>query len=292
MRFATLRSGGVAAVPADGVMVPLEGVCGSMTELAAAYETDRAAIERAVSERTPETLDPARLAAPVPAPSKIWGAAGNYRRGSKNLASAGGRGEARETPPDELLEHIFLKPPSSVIGPGESIVIPPNAETVFPELELCVVIGRESRGLSEDEAMDAVFGYSVILDVTARGYGSGRNLMGTRCVRKGFDTFAPVGPWIVTRDEVPDPQALEMRLWVNDDLRQSASTGGMINGVARLVSYLSQVGTLLPGDLIASGNPDAPAFQKQLAPGDQLTAEIDGVGQLRVGVARAGEDRG
>lgn len=112
--------------------------------------------------------------------------------------------------------------------------------------------------------------------------------MGTRCVRKGFDTFAPVGPWIVTRDKIPDPQALEMRLWVNDDLRQSASTGGMINGVARLVSYLSEVGTLFPGDLIASGNPDAPAFQKQLAPGDELTAEIDGVGQLRVGVARAG----
>ena len=157
-----------------------------------------------------------------------------------------------------MLEHIFLKPPSAVIGPGDSIVIPSNAETVFPELELCVVIGRECRNLSVDEAMDAVFGYSVILDVTARGYGSGRNLMGTRCVRKGFDTFAPVGPWIVTRDEIPDPQALEMRLWVNDDLRQSASTGGMINGVARLVSYLSEVGTLFPGDLIASGNPPTP----------------------------------
>ena len=288
MRFATLKNGSVAAVTGQDQMVPLDGICDSMIDLAASYETNREAIDGAVSERNTVSLDPAQLAAPVPAPSKIWGAAGNYKRGSKNLAGGGGRGEAGETPPDELLEHIFLKPPSAVIGPGDDIVIPPNAETVFPELELCVVIGKESRGLSEDEAMDAVFGYSVILDVTARGYGSGRNLMGTRCVRKGFDTFAPVGPWIVTRDEIPDPQALDMSLWVNDDLRQSASTGGMINGVARLVSYLSQVGTLLPGDLIASGNPDAPAFQKQLTAGDELVAEIEGVGQLRLGVARAG----
>ena len=288
MRFATLKNGSVAAVTEDDRMVLLDGLCDSMIDLAASYEANRGAIDRAVSERTAASLDAAQLAAPVPKPSKVWGAAGNYHRGSKNLASAGGRGEARETPPDELLEHIFLKPPSAVIGPGDSIVIPSNAETVFPELELCVVIGRECRNLSVDEAMDAVFGYSVILDVTARGYGSGRNLMGTRCVRKGFDTFAPVGPWIVTRDEIPDPQALDMSLWVNDDLRQSASTGGMINGVARLVSYLSQVGTLLPGDLIASGNPDAPAFQKQLAAGDELVAEIEGIGQLRLGVARAG----
>ena len=288
MRFATLKNGRVAAIPSDDTMVFLDGICDSMTDLAAAYETNREAVDRAVSEGAPAILDAAQLAAPVPAPSKIWAAAGNYRRGSANLASAGGRGEAGDRSPDELLEHIFLKPPSAVVGPGENVIIPSNAETIFPELELCVVIGRESRDLAEHEALDAVFGYSVILDVTARGYGSGRNLMGTRCVRKGFDTFAPVGPWIVTRDEIPDPQALEMRLWVNGELRQSAGTAGMINGVGRLVSYLSQVGTLMPGDLIASGNPDAPAFQQQLAEDDELVAEIEGIGQLRLGVARAG----
>ena len=288
MRFATIKDGTVAAVTSADRMVSLKGVCNGMIDLAASFGARREAIERAVSESTPMDLDDAQLAAPVPAPSKIWAAAGNYHRGSANLSSSGGRGEARERSPDELLEHIFLKPPSAVVGPGEDIVIPTDAETIFPELELCVVIGRECRGLAEDEALDAVFGYSVILDVTARGYGSGKNLMGTRCVRKGFDTFAPVGPWIVTRDEIPDPQALEMRLWVNGELRQSASTGGMINGVARLVSYLSQVGTLMPGDLIASGNPDSPEFQQQLAAGDELVAEIEGVGQLRLGVARAG----
>ncbi len=290
MRFATLKSGSVAALIDDGAVLldDLLKPGGSMADLAVSYATDPKAVERAVAEGAPVSFDAGQLAAPVPKPSKIWGAAGNYRRGGKDLDSTGGRGEAKEAAPDELLESIFLKPPSAVIGPGENIVIPSNAETVFPELELCVVVGRECQGLSVEEAMDAVFGYSVILDVTARGYGSGKNLMGTRCVRKGFDTFAPVGPWVVTRNEIPDPQALDMRLWVNDDLRQAASTRGMINGVARLVSYLSQVGTLFPGDLIASGNPDAPAFQKQLAAGDELTAEIEGVGQLRVGVARAG----
>ena len=111
--------------------------------------------KRAVSETAPAALDAAQLAAPVPAPSKIWAAAGNYKRGSANLSSAGGRGEARERPPDELLEHIFLKPPSAVVGPGKDILIPADAETIFPELELCVVIGRESRNLSVDEALEA-----------------------------------------------------------------------------------------------------------------------------------------
>jgi 2-keto-4-pentenoate hydratase/2-oxohepta-3-ene-1,7-dioic acid hydratase in catechol pathway len=106
-------------------------------------------------------------------------------------------------------------------------------------------------------------------------------------VRKGFDTFAPIGPWITTRDEIPDPQNLTMRLWVNSELRQSANTSAMINGVADLVSYLSTVGTLYPGDLIATGNPDSPSFQKQLASGDTLKAEIEGIGAMNLYVKRS-----
>ena len=105
-------------------------------------------------------------------------------------------------------------------------------------------------------------------------------------MRKGFDSFAPVGPWITTRDEVRDPQNLMMRLWVNGELRQSAKTDAMVNGVADLVSYLSGVSTLYPGDLIATGNPDAPAFQKQLAPGDALKAEIEGIGAMNLTVGK------
>ncbi|TAJ91745.1 hypothetical protein EPO44_14460, partial [bacterium] len=96
----------------------------------------------------------------------------------------------------------------------------------------------------------------------------------------------PIGPWITTKDEIADPENLWMRLWVNGELRQSAKTDAMVNGVAELVSYLSHVGTLYPGDLIATGNPDAPAFQKELAPGDTLKAEIEGIGVISLGVAR------
>ena len=133
--------------------------------------------------------------------------------------------------------------------------------------------------------MEAIFGYTIILDVTARGYGSGKGMPGSRCVRKGFETFAPIGPWITTRDEIEDPHNLMMRLWVNNELRQSARTDAMVNDITDLVSFLSRVGTLYPGDLIATGNPDAPAFQRQLAPGDTLKAEIEGIGIMSLGVA-------
>lgn len=210
----------------------------------------------------------------------------NYKRGSTGLDDARGRGTAGSATPEEILERTFLKPPSAIIGPEEDIIIPKEAETIFPELELCVVIGKKSRNLAKAQAVEAVFGYTIILDVTARGYGSGKGMPGSRCVRKGFETFAPIGPWITTKDEIADPENLWMQLWVNGELRQSAKTDAMVNSVAELISYLSHVGTLYPGDLIATGNPDAPAYQRQLAPGDTLKAELEGIGVMSLGVGR------
>ena len=145
---------------------------------------------------------PKRLKPPVENPSKIWAAAGNYKRGTEGLGDARGRGTAAKTSPQELLENIFLKPPSSIAGPEDNIVIPKNADSIFPELELCVVIGKKARNLSKAQAFDAVFGYTIMLDVTARGYGLSKIMSGTRNVRKGFETFAPIGPWITTKDEI------------------------------------------------------------------------------------------
>jgi 2-keto-4-pentenoate hydratase/2-oxohepta-3-ene-1,7-dioic acid hydratase in catechol pathway len=258
---------------------------GQMVDLIERYDTVADRLQPAIAAGSKVSLDSIALRAPVARPPKLWCAAGNYRRESSGLGEARGRGGASDMSLTELLEAVFLKPSTAVIGPGEDVVIPNGFGSVFPEIELCVVIGKRCRGLALADAMNAVFGYTVVLDMTARGPMWGKLMQGSRCVRKGFDTFAPLGPWIVTRDEIPDPKALTMRLWVNDQERQFARTEAMLNGVPELVSYLSHVCTLEPGDLIATGNPDHPDFQVPLKPGDRMRAEIEGIGALHVGVA-------
>jgi 2-keto-4-pentenoate hydratase/2-oxohepta-3-ene-1,7-dioic acid hydratase in catechol pathway len=295
MRLAAIRPNGIAVIRNDscvsvGDLLAVEGVLpagASMIDVIERYDSIKNSIEKAMEKATAVRTDPKQLKAPVEKPSKIWAAATNYKRGTAGLEGAAGRGHAQQLSNQEILEMAFLKPPSAVIGPEEEILIPEGANTIFPELELCVVIGRESRNLSKSQAMGAVFGYTIILDVTARGYGLNKSLTATRCVRKGFNTFAPIGPWITTKDEIKDPHDLLMRLWVNGELVQSAKTDAMINGIPELVSYLSTVGTLYPGDLIATGNPDSPEYQRQLAAGDVLKAEIEGIGAMELGVARS-----
>jgi 2-keto-4-pentenoate hydratase/2-oxohepta-3-ene-1,7-dioic acid hydratase in catechol pathway len=258
----------------------------TMIDLITGYDALKGRLENAAGRDGGTPLDPKRLKAPVENPSKIWAAAGNYKRGTAGLGDARGRGTAGKTSPEELLENIFLKPPSAIAGPEDNILIPKNADSIFPELELCVVIGKKVRNVSKAQAFDAIFGYTIMLDVTARGYGLSKNLSGTRNVRKGFETFAPIGPWITTRDEIPDPHNLWMKLWINGEIKQSAKTDAMINDIATQVSFLSQVTTLVPGDLITTGNPDSPEFQEKLKPGDLLKAEIEGIGAMSLGVAR------
>ena len=290
MRIASLTESRVAVVKDDS-LVDVSGALGgsgaSMIDLILRYDALKGAVADAASKGTAVPLDAKQLIAPLPRPSKIWAAASNYRRGGTNLENAAGRGTSSDLAPASILEMAFLKPPSAVVGPEEQIIIPEEAETIFPELELCAVIGKETRNVSQEQALDAVFGYTIMLDVTARSQVQMQGgLIATRNVRKGYDTFAPCGPWITTRDEISDPQNLRMQLWVNDALKQSATTAGMINGVADLVSYLSRVSTLHPGDLITTGNPDAPDFQEKLVPGDVLKAEIEGIGSMNLYVAR------
>lgn len=290
MHIATLRGGGLAVIR-GGQAIPLESgspreTSMSMRELIGRYDEFAPSLARVERINGAEANGSAELDAPIRDPSKIWAAASNYQRGTAAPGEGRGRGDKPALSGEQILEMAFLKPPSAIVGPGEAIVIPRGAQTIFPELELCAVIGRTCRNASAAEALDFVFGYTIILDVTARGYGAGVDGRATRCVRKGFDSFAPLGPWITTRDEISDPQELWMRLWVNDELRQSATTGAMINDVATLVSYLSGVGTLEPGDLIATGNPDSPEYQHQLTDGDTIRAEIEGIGSMELSVAR------
>jgi 2-keto-4-pentenoate hydratase/2-oxohepta-3-ene-1,7-dioic acid hydratase in catechol pathway len=231
---------------------------------------------------------PERLAPPVARPSKIWAAAGNYHRiNANNPNSKSGRGEATELSKADLLHTIFLKPPSAIIGAGDSIVIPPGAGGVFPEPELCAVIGKRSRHLTLDEAPSAIFGYSILCDVTSRNYGPDKSGKEMRCIRKGYDTFAPFGPVIATRDEIARPDQLGIRMWINGELHQDSSTDTMINNVYELVTFLSKVCTLEPGDLISTGTPDSPAYQRQLVAGDVVVNEIDGIGRMTLGIRDA-----
>ena len=296
MRIASVKPNDLAVVN-DGTFVLISDALAeqgllprgaSMIDFITRYDSLKNSLESAIARAKKVAMDSYLLKPPVERPSKIWAAAFNYKRGTSELKDAAGRGETLKFTPDQILEMTFLKPSSAVIGPEQAILIPKGERMVYPELELCVVIGREARNVSKAQALEFVFGYTVILDVTARGPNPpGTGVGSCRSVRKGFETFAPIGPWITTRDEISDPQNLMMHLWIDGELRQSANTGGMINGVAELVSFLSEVTTLFPGDLISTGNPDSPAFQRKLVAGEKLKAEIEKIGPMNLFVRNA-----
>jgi 2-keto-4-pentenoate hydratase/2-oxohepta-3-ene-1,7-dioic acid hydratase in catechol pathway len=182
---------------------------------------------------------------------------------------------------------IFAKFPSSVVGPDEEIRLPlAITERVDWEVELAVVIGRRARDVAPDEALAYVFGYTVANDVSARDlqFGDGQWIRG-----KSLDTFCPLGPVVVTADEIPDPQALHLECRVNGEVMQDASTDLMVFGVAELISHCSRNFTLEPGDVLLTGTPwgcgEFMDPKRSLAPGDVVECEIDGIGILRNPVA-------
>jgi 2-keto-4-pentenoate hydratase/2-oxohepta-3-ene-1,7-dioic acid hydratase in catechol pathway len=198
---------------------------------------------------------------PLVRPSKVVCVGLNYHDHAREMGLA---------IPDEPI--LFLKPPSSVIGPGDAIVMPACSERVDYEAELALVMGKAARYVSEGEALRHVFGYACANDVTARDLQK-KDGQWTRA--KSFDTFCPVGPWIET--QVDDPQALALRAVVNGEVRQQGTTADMIFSPAKLVSFISRVMTLLPGDVILTGTPSGIGPLKD---GDEVTIEIDQVGML------------
>lgn len=198
---------------------------------------------------------------PLVRPSKVVCVGLNYHAHAEELGLAA---------PEEPV--LFLKPPSAVIGPGDPIVLPAVSARVDYEAELALVMGRAARRVSEAEALGCVFGYTCANDVTARDL---QQKDGQWVRAKGFDSFCPVGPWIETH--VGDLNALGLRALVNGERRQSGSTADMIFAPARLVSFISSVMTLLPGDVILTGTP---AGVGPLREGDEVSIEIDQVGFL------------
>ncbi len=185
---------------------------------------------------------------------------------------------------------LFTKAPSSYCGPNDTVLIPRTSVKTDWEVELGVVIGKEASYIADEAAaMDHVAGYCIVNDVSERDFQINRGP--TWIKGKSAKTFCPTGPWLVSRDDIADPQALAMKLSVNGDSRQDGSTSTMIFGVAHLVWYLSQFLVLEAGDLIATGTPPGVGMgmkpPQYLAPGDVMELEIDGLGKQRQEVAQA-----
>jgi 2-keto-4-pentenoate hydratase/2-oxohepta-3-ene-1,7-dioic acid hydratase in catechol pathway len=180
---------------------------------------------------------------------------------------------------------IFMKAPDTVVGPEDTVLVPRGSEKTDWEVELAVVIGRTARYLaSDEEALASVAGYAIAHDVSERAFQIERG--GQWDKGKNCETFNPLGPWLVTADEIPDPQALALRLWVNGELKQDGTTADQIFPVARVVRYLSQFMTLYPGDVINTGTPAGVALGRPdpkpyLRAGDVVELEIDGLGRQR-----------
>ncbi|MBI2887742.1 MAG: fumarylacetoacetate hydrolase family protein [Chloroflexi bacterium] len=237
-----------------------------MPAVIAQWDKLRGPIERASQGLTGVPLSSVRLRAPDPRPPKLLACFGNYKEFTQR---------------ERLPQDMFLKSPESVIGDGDTVELPPHQATIFHhEAELGVVIGRRSKDLPPTrEALDAVFGYTCFVDVSGRGLG--RPGQASR-MGKSFDTFGPMGPCILTADEVPDPNKLQVRLWVNGELRQDYNTDDMEYTVPEVLAFASHYMTLVPGDFICCGT-----NHQGLGPlqdGDRAEMEIQGIGRFRFSV--------
>lgn len=270
-------------------------VLGSVQDLLNAGQAGLDAAKRAVefaagrkSAGAPWSIDAAgaKLASPLPRPGKILALAGNYRahRAEGGVASP---------EPEQALPEVFCKPATSVVGPDEAIKLPglPVAATDY-EGELGVVIGRTASRVSEADAMSYVAGYLCLNDVSGRSLAPGFERSPDLLARAKFfdwiigkwcDTFCPMGPWLVTADEVADPMALTLVTRVNGEQRQITSTGEMIHSIVRTIAWCSTMMTLEPGDVIATGTPAGvgSASGRFLKDGDVVEVEINGLGILR-----------
>ena len=286
MKLVSLEPRGELAVVADGRVItarelgPLAPT--TMTELLADWTAGRARISEAIAHvagRSGVALEDAKLMAPVPRPGKITCAGINYKLHASE--------QNREAPDHPVM---FAKFTTAVVGPGADIEWSPKlTQAVDFEAELAVVIGRTCRRASVDSALEYVAGYTCLNDVSARDL----QYADKQFVRaKSLDTFCPIGPWLVTADDIPDPQTLDIRCIVNGEVMQDSNTSDMVFSVAELISFCSQAFTLEPGDVIATGTPGGVGWfrepKRMLHDGDEVAVEIEGIGRL---VNRCVEER-
>jgi 2-keto-4-pentenoate hydratase/2-oxohepta-3-ene-1,7-dioic acid hydratase in catechol pathway len=239
----------------------------AMNRLIADFASFRPALEAAAA-RPGLPLSSVRLRTPVPAASKVIAYPINYHDHGIEMG--------RETRASNL--GFFLKPPSSLCGAGDDIVLPALPERrIDHECELAIVIGKRCRDVQREDWASVVFGYSCLMDIVVRGKEE-------RVARKAYDTFCPVGPWIVTADELGDPNALQGRLWVNDELRQDANTRDLVLDIPGMIEVASHIMTLEPGDIIACGTP---AGVGPIKGGDVVRIEFERIGGMAMKVVQS-----
>jgi 2-keto-4-pentenoate hydratase/2-oxohepta-3-ene-1,7-dioic acid hydratase in catechol pathway len=272
-RIGVIIDGTIRDVTAAAGVDPGEWPPVGPLRLIADFAKLRDKLMEAAQAAAPLPLEQVRLETPIPWPNKLIAYPVNYHDHATEMSSVGFAN----------VQGFFLKANSSLSGPNDPIELPdiPGRE-IHHECEIALVIGKEGRQIPPERAFEHVFGYACLLDMTIRGKEE-------RVMRKSFDTFTPLGPWITTADEIPNAADIKMRLWVNDELRQSATTRDLIVDIPHMISIASSAMTLYPGDLIATGTP---AGVGQVKAGDTITIEIDNVGRMSVPViaGRYGEN--
>ncbi|MFL6463574.1 MAG: fumarylacetoacetate hydrolase family protein [Bryobacteraceae bacterium] len=246
----------------------------SMLDVIEANSGDLRNLQKLLPEASADTaysLGTVKLLAPIPKPRKLICVGLNYRDHATETGS-----EIPEVPT------IFNKFATAVIAPGENIILPRVSKTPDYEAEFAFIVGRGGRHISAESWKDHVFGYTIVNDVSARDYQRATTqwLMG-----KTFDTFAPMGPWIVTADSIPDPHNLDIRLEINGETLQDSNTRELIFKIPDLIAFLSSVFTLEPGDIVSTGTPAGVGVARKpprfLQPGDDVAVKIPAIGELR-----------
>ncbi len=291
MKIVTFEKDGVSqggAIINDRVYALSElGLPGTVAELLKLEDAGIAQLQAAQPSGAGLAIEDVKLLAAVPNPAAIFLLAGNYQ---SHIIEGGGKGVNK----DEITPRLFIKPNTAIIGPGDPIAIPSVSDTVDYELEFAAVIGTRCKNVPVESANDVIAGYVVFNDVSARELTTISHrkprvmddffdwLIGKWC-----DSFASIGPYLVTRDEIPDPTKLTMSLSVNGEVKQHSDNGDIIFTVPEAIAYLSQFVTLEPGSLICMGTPGGVGHTTMtfLQPGDVVVAEIEKLGRLENPIA-------
>lgn len=272
MKLVTFEQGGRGVRPGlitEGGVIDLsaEGFRDAIAFMAAP-----ASVQADVARKKPTiSLDGVKLRAPVPAPPRIFGIGLNY---------ADHAAESKMEP--QKVPTVFLVLSSAVIGPGSDVILPKASSMVDYEAELAVVVGRPGYQIRANRAMDYVFGYTIMNDISARDV---QRATTQWSLGKSFPTFAPLGPWIVSKDDVPDPHALGISLAIGEEKLQNSNTSQLMFPIPQLIEYISGITPLETGDIISTGTPAGVGMGRNpprwLKPGEEMVIRIDSIGELR-----------